>query len=60
MPINMGMGKLGSSTIIHKRKFRWTFEVQRRGADENGRPARGVPAKAAATFSAPTSGMRPT
>lgn len=31
MPINMGMGKLGSNTIIHKRKFRWTFEVIRNG-----------------------------
>lgn len=29
MPINMGMGRLGSNTIIHKRKFRWTFEVNR-------------------------------
>lgn len=44
MPINMGMGRLGSSTIIHKRKFRWTFEVQRNGADDRGRAARGVPA----------------
>ena len=29
MPINMGMGKLGDGKIIHKRKFRWTFEVIR-------------------------------
>ena len=30
----MGMGKLGDGKIIHKRKFRWTFEVLRR---PNGR-----------------------
>lgn len=34
MPINMGMGKLGDGKIIHKRKFRWTFEVLR---EPNGR-----------------------
>ena len=30
-PINMGLGKLGGGSITHKRKFRWTFEVQREG-----------------------------
>jgi hypothetical protein len=25
--INMGIGPLGGSDIVHKRKFRWTFEV---------------------------------
>lgn len=44
MPINMGMGKLGSNQIIHKRKFRWTFEVLRFASGDDGRPARGVPA----------------
>lgn len=27
--INMGMGRLGDPGVIHKRKFRWTFEVDR-------------------------------
>jgi hypothetical protein len=31
MPINMGMGRLGDNAVIHKRKFRWTFEVVRSG-----------------------------
>jgi hypothetical protein len=35
MPINMGMGKLGDGKIIHKRKFRWTFEVQRQPFGNN-------------------------
>jgi hypothetical protein len=38
MAINMGMGKLGSSGVIHKRKFRWTFHVDR------GEPGKNVPA----------------
>lgn len=44
MPINMGMGRLGSNQIIHKRKFRWTFEVLRNGVGEDGVAARNVPA----------------
>lgn len=34
MPINMGMGRLGDNNVIHKRKFRWSFHVDRgsRGA----------------------------
>ena len=44
MPINMGMGRLGSNQIIHKRKFRWTFEVLRNGVGDDGRVSRGVPA----------------
>ena len=35
MPINMGIGKLGDGKIIHKRKFRWTFEVLREPAGRN-------------------------
>lgn len=31
MPINMGMGRLGDAGVMHKRKFRWTFEVVRTG-----------------------------
>jgi len=31
MPINMGIGRLGGDNVIHKRKFRWTFAVERRG-----------------------------
>ena len=31
----MGMGKLGDGKIIHKRKFRWTFEVLREPAGRN-------------------------
>lgn len=31
MPINMGIGRLGGSDLIHKRKFRWTFAVERDG-----------------------------
>lgn len=31
----MGMGRLGDPGVIHKRKFRWTFEVDR--ADGRGR-----------------------
>lgn len=31
MPINMGIGKLGGNNVIHKRKFRWTFSVDRKG-----------------------------
>lgn len=30
--INMGIGQLGNANIVHKRKFRWTFEV----FDDNG------------------------
>lgn len=33
MPINMGIGRLGGDNVIHKRKFRWTFAVER----QNGR-----------------------
>lgn len=33
MPINMGLGRLGGDNVIHKRKFRWTFEVNREGGD---------------------------
>ena len=29
MPIQMNLGDIGGPNIIHKRKFRWTFEVQR-------------------------------
>jgi hypothetical protein len=29
MAINMGIGRLGGSRLIFKRKFRWTFEVRR-------------------------------
>lgn len=29
MPINMGIGRLGGGSLIHKRKFRWTFAVER-------------------------------
>lgn len=32
MPIQMGLGAIGGANVIHKRKFRWTFEVRR----ENG------------------------
>lgn len=31
MPIQMGIGRLGGSDLIHKRKFRWTFQVKRDG-----------------------------
>ena len=31
MPINMGIGRVGGLDIIHKRKFRWTFGVERDG-----------------------------
>jgi len=31
MPINMGIGRLGGNDLIHKRKFRWTFAVERDG-----------------------------
>lgn len=31
MPINMGIGRLGGNDIVHKRKFRWTFAVERDG-----------------------------
>jgi len=31
MPINMGIGRLGGNDVIHKRKFRWTFAVERDG-----------------------------
>jgi hypothetical protein len=27
--INMGIGQVGGPGVIHKRKFRWTFQVQR-------------------------------
>lgn len=33
MPINMGIGQLGGDSVVHKRKFRWTFAVER----QNGR-----------------------
>jgi hypothetical protein len=29
MPINMGLGNIGGPQVVHKRKFRWTFEVNR-------------------------------
>lgn len=29
MPIQMGIGRLGGDRVIHKRKFRWTFAVER-------------------------------
>jgi hypothetical protein len=29
MPISMGIGRLGGDNVIHKRKFRWTFFVER-------------------------------
>lgn len=29
MAINMGLGKIGQPNVVHKRKFRWTFEVER-------------------------------
>lgn len=32
MPINMGIGRLGGDNVIHKRKFRWTFSVERSAA----------------------------
>jgi hypothetical protein len=31
MAIQMGLGKIGGENVIHKRKFRWTFEVRRQG-----------------------------
>ena len=31
MAINMGLGRIGQPDIVHKRKFRWTFEVTRQG-----------------------------
>ena len=31
MAIQMGLGRLGGENIVHKRKFRWTFEVRRTG-----------------------------
>lgn len=34
--IQMGLGKLGGDNIIHKRKFRWTFEVRRAGGSVGG------------------------
>lgn len=40
MAIQMGMGKLGGQDLIHKRKFRWTFEVRRPQAAQ----AQNVPA----------------
>lgn len=33
MPIDMGIGRLGGDSVIHKRKFRWTFAVERQGGD---------------------------
>jgi len=27
MAINMGIGRLGGENLIHKRKFRWTFQI---------------------------------
>lgn len=33
MPINMGIGRLGGDSVIHKRKFRWTFKVIRKNGD---------------------------
>ena len=30
--INMGIGPLGGGDVIHKRKFRWTFEVYKANA----------------------------
>lgn len=35
MPIQMGLGAVGGANIIHKRKFRWTFEVRRQGGGGN-------------------------
>jgi len=37
--IQMGLGKLGGENIIHKRKFRWTFEVRRKGGKGGDVPA---------------------
>lgn len=34
--IQMGLGKLGGENVIHKRKFRWTFEVRRQGGAVGG------------------------
>ena len=31
--VNMGMGKLGGKSLIHKRKFRWLFEIQQLSTD---------------------------
>lgn len=31
MPINMGIGRIGGNDVVHKRKFRWTFAVERDG-----------------------------
>lgn len=39
MPINMGLGKIGSPTVVHKRKFRWTFGVERTAAGKKSVPA---------------------
>ena len=39
MPINMGLGKLGGDTVVHKRKFRWTFEVRRKDVANGNVPA---------------------
>ena len=35
--IDMGIGKLGGSNVLHKRKFRWTFEVFEQTADGQGK-----------------------
>jgi hypothetical protein len=32
MPIAMGLGVIGGPEVIHKRKFRWTFAVDRNGS----------------------------
>ena len=29
--INMGIGEVGGANVLHKRKFRWTFELTREG-----------------------------
>lgn len=35
----MGLGKIGGENIVHKRKFRWTFEVRRPEAAGGNVPA---------------------
>lgn len=40
--IDMGIGQLGGSGVLHKRKFRWTFEVFKQG-DNGAQGAQLVP-----------------
>lgn len=39
MPIPMGIGRIGESGVFHKRKFRWTFEVDRTAQGGKSVPA---------------------